>query len=263
VTVEDVKFTWDYTRKWKFPEHLWISQTVERAEIINDRNVKLHLIQPHAPFTTQTLADAIILPKHIWEKIPESVGLKNPLDWDNKQCIGSGFFKLGYWRRAEEVYLEANKTHWQAPKIDGIYFREKMTPDAMVSALIAEEADIIGGDIRPSAAKALERYKYITVVENPSHRLWFMRANMRQKPFDDREFRRALYHAIDLKKIRDLVFEGVGFEGRNTPISPFFKFWHNSEIPPIDFSLDKARKILRDAGYTWDSDGRLCFSKDS
>jgi peptide/nickel transport system substrate-binding protein len=115
--------------------------------------------------------------------------------------------------------------------------------------------------MRPSHAKALERHNYIKVVINPSHRLFMARPNMQRKPFDDREFRRALFHAIDLKKIHQIVFEGAGDEGRNTPISPVFKLWHNSKIPPIDFSLDKARQILKDAGYTWDSAGRLCFPK--
>ena len=153
----------------------------------------------------------------------------------------------------------ANREHGRSPKIDGALFRERMAPDAMLSSLIAEEVDILGEDIRPAQAKQLEGYKFITVVKNPSHRLWMARPDMRKKPFDDREFRRAMYHAIDLKKIHQIALVGVGDEGRNTPISPVFKFWHNSEIPPMDFSIDKARKILRDAGYSWDSDGRLCF----
>lgn len=261
VTVQDVKFTWDYTKKWKFPLYAWVSDTVERTEILNDRSVRFHLVKPHAPFIDQTLTFAIILPKHIWETIPESAGLKSPLDWDNPKCIGSGFFKFGYLRKSEEVYLEANKQHWSAPKIDGIYFRENMSPDAMVSALIAGEVDILGGDIRLSQTKELERYNYLTVVKNPSHRIYAARPDMQKKPFDDKEFRRAFYHAVNLKKIHEVVFEGVGFEGKNTPISPMFKFWNNSKIPPIDFSIDKARKILSDAGYSWDNDGRLCFPK--
>ncbi len=261
VTVEDVKFTWDYIKKWKFPMFNWVANTVEKAEILDSRNVRFHLVRPHAPFVDQVLTYAIIIPKHIWEKIPESEGLKSPVNWGNAQAIGSGPFKLGYWRKGEEGLLKANKEHWHAPHIDGLIWREQMAPDALVSALIAGEIDITAGDIRPSQAKTLERYDYLKVVMNRSHRLFQATPNLMRKPFDDREFRRALLHAIDMKKIHDVVFEGVGDIGGNTPISPVFKFWHNSKIPPVDFSIDKARKILKDAGYTWDSDGRLCFPK--
>ena len=260
VTVQDVKFTWDYARKWQFPMYNWVSGTVKRAQILDDRNIRYHLVKPNAAFVDKTLTMAIIAPKHIWEKIPESVGVKNPMDWENPKCIGSGFFKFGYLRKGEELYLEANKEHFHAPNIDGAYFRLRMTPDAMVSALIAGEADILGGDIRLSQAKQLDRYDYLTIVKADNHRLWMARPDMRKKPFDDREFRRALYHAINLNKIHEVVFEGTGNEGRNTPIAPIFKFWHNPNLK-VEFSIDKARKILKDAGYTWDSDGRLCFPK--
>ena len=259
VTVEDVKFTWDYAKKWKFPLYNWVSDSVEKTEILDSRHVRFHLVKPYAPFISQVLSYAIILPKHIWEKIPESMDLKTPLDWDNPEFIGSGPFKFVKWRKGEEVTIEANKEHWHAPKIDKIYWRVKTTPDAMVSALIAKEIDIIGGDIRLSQAKEFDRYDYITTVKNPSHRLWLARPDMRKKPFDDREFRRALYTAIDFKKIHMIVFEGSGHAGENTPISPIFKFWHNPNIPNPEFSIDKARKILKDAGYSWDSKGRLCF----
>ncbi len=259
VTVEDVKFSWDYTKKWKFPLYNWVSETVKKTEILDDRTVRFHLVKPHAPFVNQVLVFAIILPKHIWEKIPESEGLKSPLDWDNPEGIGSGPFKFVKWRKGESVTLAANKEHWSAPKIDTLHWRTKVSPDAMVSALIAKEIDIIGGDIRLSMAKEFERYNYITTVKNPSHRLWMARPDMRKKPFDDLVFRRALYTAIDYKKIHMIVFEGAGHEGRNTPISPVFTFWHNPNIPPPKFSIEGARKMLKDAGYTWNSKGRLCF----
>lgn len=259
VTVQDVKFTWDYTQKWKFPLYNWINKYVAKTEILNDRSVRFHLTEPHAPFIDQVLTTALILPKHIWEKIPESIRLKNPIDWPNAAPIGSGPFKLKSFKKGEGMYMEANKDHWEAPLIEGIYWRFKMAPDALASAMISEEADIIGSEIRLSLAKTFERHKHLTVVKTPSNRIWMARPDMRKKPFDDKEFRRALYHAINIKKIHEVIFEGTGVGGRNTPISPILKFWHNPGIPTVDFSIDKARKILKSAGYAWDKDGHLLF----
>ncbi|MEK7873468.1 MAG: ABC transporter substrate-binding protein [Chloroflexota bacterium] len=122
VTVQDVKFTWDYTQKWKFPLYNWINKHVEKTDILNDRAVRFHLTEPHAPFIDQILTTALILPKHIWEKIPESAGLKNPIDWPNAAPIGSGPFKLK--ESAVGVKLESvrNDKYWKPglPHVDGV-----------------------------------------------------------------------------------------------------------------------------------------------
>jgi peptide/nickel transport system substrate-binding protein len=59
----------------------------------------------------------------------------------------------------------------------------------------------------------------------------------------------------------DVVCGGYGTISYNTPISPLIKFWNNPKIPVIEFNLDKAKDILKAAGYTWDEKGRLCYPK--
>ena len=88
-----------------------------------------------------------------------------------------------------------------------------------------------------------------------------MRCRVKVKPFDDVEFRRALHHAIPKKRILDVVFEGQGIVGQNTPLSPLLKPWHNDKIPFVDFDLEKSKGILAKAGYTRDEKGRLCYPK--
>jgi ABC-type transport system substrate-binding protein len=58
----------------------------------------------------------------------------------------------------------------------------------------------------------------------------------------------------------DSFYGGMGATPNNTPIHPLLKPWHNSNIPMVDFNLAKARQILKEAGYSWDDKGRLCFS---
>lgn len=74
-----------------------------------------------------------------------------------------------------------------------------------------------------------------------------------------REFRRAIHHALN-KQVFVNFYEGLSTIGYNTPIHPKLKPWHNSNIPLVDFNIDKAMKILEDAGYVGDEKGRLCYS---
>jgi peptide/nickel transport system substrate-binding protein len=57
----------------------------------------------------------------------------------------------------------------------------------------------------------------------------------------------------------DIAFGGYGSIAHNTPITSLVEVWNNPDIPIIEFDLDKAREILKAAGYTWDKKGRLCY----
>jgi peptide/nickel transport system substrate-binding protein len=37
------------------------------------------------------------------------------------------------------------------------------------------------------------------------------------------------------------------------------KFWFNPNQKFYEFNMEKAKKILKDAGYEWGSDGRLYY----
>jgi peptide/nickel transport system substrate-binding protein len=68
----------------------------------------------------------------------------------------------------------------------------------------------------------------------------------------------ALSHAIPYQKIVDEVLGGYAAPSA-TPITPVNAFWHNKNLKLREYNLEKARQILKDAGFRWDKDGRLCF----
>jgi peptide/nickel transport system substrate-binding protein len=82
--------------------------------------------------------------------------------------------------------------------------------------------------------------------------------NCRKKPFDDVAFRRALAYCIPKKRIVEEFYEGYGVVAHST-IGSMNKYWHNPDVEKIDLDMDKARKILKDAGYEWDSAGKLYY----
>ena len=83
VTVDDVKFTFDYILKWKFPALSQVWRNIDSVEVLQNKNVRFKLKHPYAPFVANILLKAFVAPKHIWEKIPESVNVKNPQEWNN------------------------------------------------------------------------------------------------------------------------------------------------------------------------------------
>jgi peptide/nickel transport system substrate-binding protein len=44
-------------------------------------------------------------------------------------------------------------------------------------------------------------------------------------------------------------------------IAPANALWHNSAVQPFDTDMRIAKKILAEAGYTWDKNGKLHYPK--
>jgi peptide/nickel transport system substrate-binding protein len=81
---------------------------------------------------------------------------------------------------------------------------------------------------------------------------------MRRKPFDDPKFRLALTYAVPREQTLEETFQGYGDVGTSV-IAPANEYWTNPKIKPYPFDLEKARNILKEAGYRWDEKGRLCY----
>jgi peptide/nickel transport system substrate-binding protein len=257
VTGEDVRFTFDYLKKWEFPFFRNAMAVIDKVEV-NGMNFRITLKEPFAPFIFTVLTWLFVLPKHIWEKIPESVGVKHPGEYQNPNPIGSGPFRFGYMRKSQEVYFKANKEHFSAPVCDEFYFVVIPSDDGIAGALERGEVDINQQSLTPALADTLKELPFMQVAYLPSHMVYEARPNCEKKPFDDVNFRKAIYHTLDRRPFVNF-FAGQAIEARNTPFTPLMKPWHNPNLPAPEYSIDKARDVLKKAGYTWNSDGKLCF----
>jgi len=77
------------------------------------------------------------------------------------------------------------------------------------------------------------------------------------KWFTNVEFRRAVAHAIDKKKIIEIVKNGLGYP-QYSPMGPGSGFFHNAAVTKNQFDLGKAKSILNGAGFEdRDGDGYL------
>lgn len=84
-------------------------------------------------------------------------------------------------------------------------------------------------------------------------------------PFTDVAFRRALAHAINFEKIKTVAVSSYTDSVRPGFILPFgqeAKFFNEEDAQKFGYSydLEKAHKILEDAGYSWDPQGKLLDS---
>jgi peptide/nickel transport system substrate-binding protein len=259
VTVEDVKFTFDYILQWKFPALARVADAVEAVEIVSPSTVRFKLTRPTASFVPNVLGFCFVAPRHVWQDIPGTTGVASPADWPNERPLGYGAFRFAEWRKGEFLRLDVRKDFFLPPQIDGVIWLFVPNIENQLAMMESGAADILGWTIDGEQARRLDAHPDLQSVRVPSHGMHEIRLNMEMAPVSDPAFRLALQHATNRREMIDVVFAGLGSDALNSVITPANALWANPNLPNPEFSIDRARKVLADAGYSWDGNGRLMF----
>lgn len=258
VTSEDIKFSFEYPAKVKSGYFMGLVKPIVDIKIIDDRTVRFKLDKPFAPFIANCLGQVFILPKHIWERIPEGIGLKKAQDYPNEKPIGSGPFKVVYWRRNEELKMERVDGHFAKPNIEGILYIPYANVQGMFTGVATGECDFGGWWAQPLQAEQLRKHKHLKVLNVKDHGYYHMNLNNRRKPFEDVAVRRGLAYATPKQMIVDRLLEGYGTVTHSI-VASANEFWHNPNVEKFDFDMERAKRTLADAGYAWDEKGHIYY----
>jgi peptide/nickel transport system substrate-binding protein len=266
VTVEDLKFTFDFMQKSERGIFWTANQFLESTAIRDAKAGVLRAVfkEPYGQFESYFLQLNVILPKHIWQNIMAEQGVgDDPRRLRIDKPIGSGPFKFGRYRKDAELQLIADKSHFSKPSIDELWVVVTPTIDGLLGRLQSQEIDFIESSemrLTPSQAKQLESLKHITIVRTPDLNWLHGVPRVSNLPWRDYEFRRAWHQSFDREFLSKVVWEGAG----RAPLANTFLVegnpWNNPSLPPAPrFDLAGAREILKAAGYSWAADGRLVY----
>src|SRR5680860_22724 len=258
VTANDVKFSFDMVKEVKSPYFLGMVTPIASIDVIDDLTVQFNLNMSFAPFVSNTLAQMYIFPEHIWKPILDKQGAKAVLEYENKEIIGSGPFKMEYWRKDEEMKLVRNDDYFKKPAIEGILSIPYASSQGMVAAVEQGQADFTGWWVEVIQADKMKQNPKLEVIDIPDIGLYHINFNMRRMPFDDKAVRQAMSYVIPKQKIVDQLLEGHG-EVANSMISPINKYWHDPNIATFGYDQQKAFQFLKDAGYKWDEQGKIYY----
>jgi peptide/nickel transport system substrate-binding protein len=182
---------------------------------------------------------------------------------------GAGPYKLVSWLSGQEILLE-KKQAWWGDKLatdnaafqafpDKLLFKIIPDPVSALAALKNEEIDVMQniapedflGLTSDSTTKA--HFSFYTPSSLSSY---YISLNTRLPILSDKKVRRAFAHAIDVDELIKNVFIGFGTRCA-TPLHPS-SAEYNADLKPITFSIEKAKKLLAEAGWSdTDKDGIL------
>lgn len=261
VTVDDVVFSFEAPMGEEVPMYQPFVSGIESVEAIDDSTVRFTLKQPSAAFLVTSLAKVNLIPRHIWE--PVLAGLadspENAESHQEAMPVGSGPLRFVRWRASEEVVLEANSNHFEAPAYERWILRIVPNAEAALGMLRRGELNFLSdyaGD--PQVLLETAEGAPIEVVSSVDIGFRFVGFNNRRAPFDDVAFRRALSLAVDRNLIVQAAYRGFAVPS-NSPVSPALPYWHNESVMGFETSTQLAESILEEAGYTKDRSGALRY----
>lgn len=257
VTVEDVKFSMDYYIEWQHPYYEDVWTPVDNVEILDDQTVQFNLNQEFAPFEMISLSNLFILPEHVWGDVVEEEGLDNPTQWTDVDLTGSGPFQIVDHQDSESVTYETFDDHFHDFEVEELFW-DIYGSEAPSVGDVETGARTFAQDTAPALWDAAQTNEDVETRASPTWEFWAVSVNSRREPFNDRELRKALSHAIDRDELVDLVFYSESARA-HSPIAPANEFFYNDDIAIDDGGLERAEEILVDAGYKWDQDGTLYY----
>jgi peptide/nickel transport system substrate-binding protein len=171
-------------------------------------------------------------------------------DWLSTRCMGTGMYKFVEWAKGEKVVVEANDHYWGKEKAPSKYLIFRFIPEVAtkVAALKTGEIDI-AANIPPEEISALQKNPNTKITSCPTSRVVFVALRTdRDTPLKDKKVRQAFNYAINKEEISKTIAMGYVEPLQGQPVSKFH-FGFNPNIKAYPYDPDKARKLLKEAGY--------------
>lgn len=214
-----------------------------------------------------------ILPKHLLEKPYEEgkIGQLGTLATPPNQWAGLGPFRLKEYVAGQRLVLERNPYYWKTdekgnrlPYLDELVFLFVPSADAQVLRFQSGETDLISRLSADNFSVLSREQKGYTMVDaGPGLEYNFLFFNLSEpgekttaetlqklKWFREDKFRQAVSAAIDREAIVHLVYQGRGSALWGL-VTPGNRRWQDDKLPHPPRSLDKARALLKEAGFSW------------
>jgi len=260
VTSEDVAFSVMTVKEYHPFKPMFAP--VERVDTPDPHTAVIRLSHPH-PAILLAMSPALlpIIPKHVYGD-----GQDLPTHPANLAPVGSGPFKLVEYIPGESIVLERYEGYFIAgrPYLDEIVIRLEPDPKAQVIELERQEAHLLPIFMDLSGLDKIAGDAHLVVTQRGHEGIGsinWLAFNLLRPPLDDKRVRQAIAYAVDPEFIIEHLHQGRSRRA-NSPISPASPFY-DPNVPTYKVDLDKANKLLDEAGHPIGSDGtRFSLSLD-
>ncbi|WP_157744294.1 ABC transporter substrate-binding protein [Halopenitus persicus] len=266
ITSEDVKWTLEFItgNQSTFPRaREW---PIDSINAIDDSTVEFTFSEPSPSFLNTAAATWGILPKDHWV---DAGAEENPTDPNLNEVIGSGPYQIANFEPGQILQLEPYNDHWNTPDAP---LDLKLFQSATSAFNAFQEGTLnINNGVPPGIANEIKEMDNArTVLQQGFTGGYLLAPQMSFGPGKFREFRMALSQSLNRNELVQVAYYGDSDPLLHSciygPRHPFYpdddegltKIAESPEANP-----ERAKQILRDNGWTFDSQGRLHYPADA
>lgn len=212
---------------------------VKSVTALSDYSVEIVLSKPYSPFLSVLATPAFGIAS------PDAIMTYNEMYYQHP--VGTGPFKYKNWVKGESITLERNEEYsGQKAKLGEIEF--KVIPSRVDRIKQLENGQIhMADNLTTDDILLIQGKQDIILYRKPFFNVGYLALNNGLEPFTDKRVRLAVNHLIDKEKLIEEVFNNLEREA-NTFLPPVL-WGYNESIKPYEHDTDKARELLKEAGY--------------
>lgn len=259
LTAEDVVFTYNFTinEAIQAPSDRASLQKIKEVKANGKYEVVFTFNEPY--FLAMSLAGgSAILPKHFYEQY-----LKEPQKFNQSKglLLGSGPYKLTdpkNWSPDKgNVELVRNERYWGdvQPAFNRLLWKIIQNDSARLTTYRNGQIDsYLARPVEYQALKTDQQitaksqlFEYMSLARGYKYIGWNQERGGKPTRFADKRVRQAMTYLTDVNRIIDEVYFGYA----EPAISPFGSKTkqHDSNLQAYQFNVDKAKALLKEAGY--------------
>ena len=220
-----------------------VAPFITKAEAVDKFTVRLTTDKPTAPLLSFLCDRLIVTSKAVYDKYGRDVA-------DKEHMIGGGPYRLKELIPGQRLVLQKRPDHPDVKKNprapDEVVFRIMREPEQRVTALLNDEIQI-AQFIPPHMRQRVEKAKQLKITPVDSVEIMFL-AMQPKPPFDKKEVRQAVCHAINRDQIIKTLLDGSASR-LDGPIGPGQYGYDANLKPKMNYDPERAKKLLAQAGY--------------
>ena len=231
LTTADIKATYDSVLNPDTASpHLAGFNMVESIDIVDDRTIDFHLNK----------SDPLFPGRLVIGIMPAKLLATNHAF--NRQPIGSGPFRFVAW--PEEGRLQLQR---QSDK-QAFEFIAVKNPTVRVLKLLRGEIDMLQNNLPSELVTYLAEQDEINLLKAPGSNFTYLGFNLQDQDTGNLQLRRAVAYALDREAIIKYVMGDAAIPA--SALLPPDHWAGNPELPLYQHNPDKARLLLKEAGYS-------------
>ncbi|MEQ1622742.1 MAG: ABC transporter substrate-binding protein [Methylococcales bacterium] len=260
LTADDVVFTFNFTmtEAIQAPRDRAYLDKIKEVKANGKYEVVFTFKEPYFEALNIAGGSIFVLPRHFYEPF-----LKEPQKFNESKglLLGSGPYKLqdpkSWTPDKGNIELVRNERYWGdvQPTYNRILWKVIQNDSARLTTYRNGEIDAYSA--RPVEYEALKKdaqilaksqnYEYMPPVGGWSYIGWNQQIDNKLTPFADKRVRLAMTYLTDLDRIIKDIFLGNAIPA----ISPFSSTskQHDAGLHPYQADLEKAKSLLKEAGY--------------